>query len=457
MKSHDIKIDIIRCNVFSETHRNGVKILYHHVLQVDNIKRLIRDLTLKIGPEYRVNSSKLTIDLGEVSFEYFETQFNAKFSKALIENIMRLSACSSEKLQLPSVADRPMENTLFPAFSHYPNSDIYQLACQCLHPTILPQLMKTWGPNELQCLLKQLVEKNDNFQTTSYPPTNARISASKLSLTALSYLLNHEQGARWLSENYPNSEQLRIWTEAIIHGEIRAEQVLQLLDVQNLPHIQQQSIITHRWLQPLWQRSIVRNIIGKRFGRNVIARLEKHYETTFSHSQSLQPLQCVSNAGLLLLWPLLPQLFSLLELCEEGEFINDRARWQAVNCLDWLVWEEEEHTGGRFTVCQLLCGIPLDTPLPEYSPITRQQRQQVDDWLSAVSQQLPAWKKLSLNDIRQLFLRRPGELVAESQPPQIIVQSESFDLLLRDWPWPMTLALLPWLNQPLTIIWPLNG
>lgn len=456
MKSNDIKIETLRCSVFSETHQNGIKILYNPVLQAENIKTLMGSVISRIKPEYEVRTSKLIVDLGELSLESFEVQFNTRLIEVLVQNIIRLSAYSPEKLKLSYVTNRLVEKELSPEFSHYLHSDIYRQACDCLRPTMLQQFKKMWRPDQLQLLIEQLAKKNDSRQARTNYLTNQRITASQLALTALCYLLNHEQGIQWLSKNYPDSDQLRTWAEAISHGEIQPEQALQLLDVQNLPQQQQETII-HRWLLPLWQQPAVRNIISKRFGRDAIIRIETHYKTIFSQSLSSQALQAVSNAGIVLLWPLLPQLFTLLELYDGEKFISNEARWQAVNCLDWLVWEEEKHTGGRFTVCQLLCGIQIDTPLPEFAILTSQQRQQIEAWLSAVSQQLPAWKKLSLNDIRQLFLRRPGELILESQPPQIIVQSESFDLLLRDWPWPMTLALLPWLNQPLTIIWPLNG
>lgn len=85
------------------------------------------------------------------------------------------------------------------------------------------------------------------------------------------------------------------------------------------------------------------------------------------------------------------------------------------------------------------------------------QLQQIDDWLAAIGQQLPGWQKLSLTDIRQLFLQRAGEISTEGPVPQISVWPEPYDFLLRDWPWPMTLASFPWTEQPLTIVWPLDG
>nr|WP_241390143.1 contractile injection system tape measure protein [Serratia proteamaculans] len=165
----------------------------------------------------------------------------------------------------------------------------------------------------------------------------------------------------------------------------------------------------------------------------------------------------ISNAGLLLLWPLLPQLFSQLGLWEEERFISDAARWQAVYGLDRLVWGEPNPTDERLTLNQVLCGASFSATVPPTAQLSLVQQQQIDDWLTAIGQQLVGWQKLSLTDIRQLFLQRAGEISTEGIFPQISVRPEPYDFLLRDWPWPMTLASFPWTEQPLTIVWPLNG
>ncbi len=167
--------------------------------------------------------------------------------------------------------------------------------------------------------------------------------------------------------------------------------------------------------------------------------------------------QAIGNAGLLLLWPLLPQLFSQLGLWEEERFVSDAVRRQAVYGLDRLVWGEVNPTEERLTLNQVLCGVSGSASVPPHAPLSLLQQQQIDDWLTAIGQQLPGWQKLSLTDIRQLFLQRAGEISTEAALPQIRVWAEPYDFLLRDWPWPMTLASFPWTEQPLTIVWPLNG
>ncbi|ECE6306366.1 hypothetical protein DQC20_25240, partial [Salmonella enterica subsp. salamae] len=111
----------------------------------------------------------------------------------------------------------------------------------------------------------------------------------------------------------------------------------------------------------------------------------------------------------------------------------------------------------RLTLNRLLCNISPFTSIPAHSPLSVLQQQQTDDWLTAVGQRLAGWQKLSLTDIRQLFLQRVGEISTEGTLLRISVKPKPYDFLLRDWPWPMTLASFPWAEQPLTIVWPLTG
>ncbi|OKB66607.1 hypothetical protein BHU62_12120 [Serratia marcescens] len=384
-----------------------------------------------------------------------------------------------------------------------------------------------------------------------------RVTAARLSIAAVLYLLKSQQGHDWLMQQHsPAASQVTGWAEAIARGEIPPEQVAQLLTGNQpsdsaLPEQRDcPPLIVMRWLLPLWQQPTVRQVIRRMKGEGSVQQIDaylsrcaqrqddnavlpgyeggdtesllaglsradatlpegkgmhteppqaalsraeegkerinppaqvglppdncmllKSKEIPATSRRTIQPgkaglrspntprlsSQGISNAGLLLLWPLLPQLFSQLGLWEEERFVNEAARWQAVYGLDRLVWGEVSPTEGRLTLNQVLCGVSCSTAVPPPAPLSLVQQQQIDDWLTAIGQQLPGWQKLSLTDIRQLFLQRAGEINMEEMFPQISVRPEPYDFLLRDWPWPMTLASFPWTEQPLTIVWPLNG
>ncbi|WP_214052592.1 contractile injection system tape measure protein [Photorhabdus caribbeanensis] len=160
----------------------------------------------------------------------------------------------------------------------------------------------------------------------------------------------------------------------------------------------------------------------------------------------------VNNAGILILWPMLPALFNQLGLLEEQRFIHRQAQFSAVNLLDYLIWGREEIAGEQNILNNVLCGLMVNEVIKLTS--TEPEKQLIiDQWLNAIISQLSGWKKLSRNDVRQLFLQRPGELLINEQEIKITVEHQPFDVLLTDWPWPLNIAKLPWLNHPLKIDW----
>ncbi|MCC8458335.1 contractile injection system tape measure protein [Photorhabdus aegyptia] len=172
---------------------------------------------------------------------------------------------------------------------------------------------------------------------------------------------------------------------------------------------------------------------------------------SYPESDLTSPYQ-VNNAGILILWPMLPVLFNQLNLLEEKKFIHRQAQFMAVDFLDYLIWGNEEGQVERKTLNKVLCGLMIDEEMPSI-PVEPEKQLIIEQWLDAIIAQLPGWKKLSRNDARQLFLQRPGELLIDEQEIKITLQHQPFDLLLADWPWPLNIAKLPWLNRPLQIDW----
>ncbi|MCW7549156.1 contractile injection system tape measure protein [Photorhabdus sp. APURE] len=160
----------------------------------------------------------------------------------------------------------------------------------------------------------------------------------------------------------------------------------------------------------------------------------------------------VNNAGILILWPMLPALFNQFSLLEEQKFIHRQAQFSAVNFLNYLIWGKEEIPRERKMLNNVLCGLMVDEMI-QLLPLEPEKQLIIDQWLDAIINQLSGWKKLSRNDVRQLFLQRPGALLINEQEIKITVEHQPFDVLLDDWPWPLNIAKLPWLDHPLKIDW----
>ncbi|AHK21910.1 hypothetical protein BF17_03235 [Yersinia similis] len=160
----------------------------------------------------------------------------------------------------------------------------------------------------------------------------------------------------------------------------------------------------------------------------------------------------VSNAGCLIFWPLLSTFFSVFDLLEKQVFIHQQAQIEAVCLLDWLIWGDDEISDGRLSLNKVICGLPIHFDTAWRTPAA-EQKVLIREWLEKIRQQLPAWKRMGAKDIRTLFLQRPGEIIWLDGAVAIGVNPEAYDALINTWPWPMNMACFNWLQQPLSIQW----
>ncbi|AMS13805.1 hypothetical protein A3218_05660 [Pseudomonas chlororaphis] len=162
----------------------------------------------------------------------------------------------------------------------------------------------------------------------------------------------------------------------------------------------------------------------------------------------------VSNAGLVLLWPLLPGLFSRLDLQKQGQFIDRQAQCRAVCWLDEWLWGDGAQAQWRTPLTQLLCGLPLDTPLLPWAELGVEARAGLDELLQALLAQTPALARCSSDEVRRWFLQRPGWLSWQKGQWRLEVEDDACDVLLIDLPWSKNQVPFAWLESPLNIVWP---
>ncbi|WP_141111252.1 contractile injection system tape measure protein [Chromobacterium haemolyticum] len=189
-----------------------------------------------------------------------------------------------------------------------------------------------------------------------------------------------------------------------------------------------------------------------------VSRCEEVSDTTQGDALSgclaaLPPRMEVDNAGLLLLWPLLPTWLRRWGFLEQDGFVSTAAQAQAITCLDAWLWRDSARAEWRTPFTKLLCGWPLEQPL---GPWARPE----DDWLSSLDELLhealamvPSWRRCGVQDIRHWFLQRPGVLMARDGHWQLDIEAEAYDILLRDFPWPIKQLSLPWMAQSITVNW----
>ncbi|WP_338926044.1 hypothetical protein IHE33_00055 [Mycetohabitans endofungorum] len=162
----------------------------------------------------------------------------------------------------------------------------------------------------------------------------------------------------------------------------------------------------------------------------------------------------VLNAGLVLLWPMLPGLFRTLALLDDANhFIDASAPLIAAGWLDELAWGDDTVAEWRTPVNKLLCGVALDAMLPDWQPDPT-VRAQLNGWLAALPSRLPGLHRCSVTDVRQLFLQRPGMLTRQPNKRWTLqVEPHAADVLLHTIPWPLEQVWFPWCNDSLCVEW----
>jgi hypothetical protein len=85
---------------------------------------------------------------------------------------------------------------------------------------------------------------------------------------------------------------------------------------------------------------------------------------------------------------------------------------------------------------RLLCALPPEV-LPRVAApgLTSPQQATVATWLAALPARLPGWQRLSITDVRTLFLQRTGVLRCERSTWQLELARDASDWLLMQWPW----------------------
>lgn len=174
----------------------------------------------------------------------------------------------------------------------------------------------------------------------------------------------------------------------------------------------------------------------------------------------------ISNAGIILLWPLLPGLLKRAGLVEEQAFVDEPARWDAVWLLDEMIWgNDTEPTYERTLFTRLFCGFPATLSTEQcaawddapWHPPAETAREAAQRCLDQARPLLLRSAKVTAEDFAAMFLRRGGALSYVGGDWVVTVDPDPSDILLGPPPWPLSQVHLPWLGAPIAVDWSLGS
>ncbi len=161
----------------------------------------------------------------------------------------------------------------------------------------------------------------------------------------------------------------------------------------------------------------------------------------------------VDNAGLVLLHPFLPQLFTASACLQDYKIVKTG---RALALLHYLATAETVAHEYDLVLPKVLCNIDLPVPVETLTELSHEERSEADELLTAVVKHWDVLRNTSIDSLRGTFILRPGKLIRRGDGDwQLHVEYRSCDILLDSLPWNIATIKLPWMQNLLWVEWSL--
>lgn len=161
----------------------------------------------------------------------------------------------------------------------------------------------------------------------------------------------------------------------------------------------------------------------------------------------------IGNAGLILLAPYIPRLFSMLEYTNNKEFVSREKQIRAVFLLQRLLYDKNEFDEPALLMNKLLAGLAAEEPVPRKAEMTEREQETADSLLKGVMQHWDKMRNTSLQGFRDAFLIRDGVLEETGDFWELTVKEKGYDVLLDSLPWGFSPTKCPWMPKPVHVKW----
>ncbi|MBU5612520.1 contractile injection system tape measure protein [Geomonas azotofigens] len=159
----------------------------------------------------------------------------------------------------------------------------------------------------------------------------------------------------------------------------------------------------------------------------------------------------VDNGGIVLLHPYLRQLFERLEISRENRIIEPERGIAVLNYLASGALDQPEY---RLALAKVLCDLPLHASIPRDIELADQGKETCDSLLQALLKHWGALRNSSVDGLRGSFLMRPAKLTLRGNDEWLLqVEKNSYDILLDQLPFSISMVKLPWMPKLLWVEW----
>lgn len=164
----------------------------------------------------------------------------------------------------------------------------------------------------------------------------------------------------------------------------------------------------------------------------------------------------VGNAGLVLLTPWFPRLFSMLGMLdkENKDFKDMESRIRAIFIIQQLVTSgRKEYDEKELAFNRILVNCPFSEPLPVKMELTENELKTVDFMLNGVKNNWEKVRNVSVRGFQLNFIERGGSLEQKEDKWLLSVDPRPYDMLLDSLPWSYSRVRFPWLKKQIHVSW----
>ncbi len=161
----------------------------------------------------------------------------------------------------------------------------------------------------------------------------------------------------------------------------------------------------------------------------------------------------VHIAGAVLLAPYFKQLFTHLNLLEQGEWKSSEANYKAIHLIRYLVTGQQMCPEHSLVLEKLLCGIEINAPIPREVELSNEEMSEATELLQSVISNWAKLKNTSVEGLRETFLKRDGILTKKENGWLLQVERKTADVLLDSIPWGYTTLAFTWNNYIIFTEW----
>lgn len=161
----------------------------------------------------------------------------------------------------------------------------------------------------------------------------------------------------------------------------------------------------------------------------------------------------ISNAGLVIFHPFLPQLFEELGYWDKKNWKDEQCMQQAVITLQYLARGQDNIEEFELVLPKIMCGLPIEDIITENMVVNEYVSNACNELTTAVIGHWSVLKNTGIESFRNEFIQRNGKLSKVDHGWLVQVESKSVDVLLGSLPWSIGVVRLPWMKELLFTEW----